>query len=188
MAASLISFAGRSNAASKSNPTQPLPRLCGSAAMRPCSTGPGYPMVTTSYCQPAAASFTFATIFAAVSFGPDGNLIGSLSPVARILTWLPPTSMTRSRGSGLRSRMVLRLCRAIERRDVHGERVIERTLARLRRASLGGERGGREQREQPLGAAMELRRNAHAFVSRRDLGHLRSEALGRRGQERHARA
>src|SRR5262249_11967097 len=94
MAASLTTFTGRPNAAAKSNPTQPRPRLCGSAIGQPCRTGPGYPIDTTSCVQPRASFLTSDTIRLGVSFGPDVNRRCSRCPVARIFTEDPPTSTT----------------------------------------------------------------------------------------------
>src|SRR5499433_4540705 len=96
MAASLTTFTGRPNAAAKSNPTHPRPRLCGSAIGQPCRTGPGYPIDTTSYVQPRASFFTPDTICLGVNVGPDGNERSSFCPVARILTEVPPTSTTNT--------------------------------------------------------------------------------------------
>src|SRR5215467_5968566 len=96
MAASLTTFTGRRNAAAKSNPTQPRPRLCGSAIGQPCRTGPGYPIDTTSYVQPRASFLTADTICLGVNVGPDGNERSSVWPVARILTEVPPTSTTNT--------------------------------------------------------------------------------------------
>src|SRR5208337_2148086 len=94
MAASLTSFTGRLNARLKLNPTQPLPRLRGSATGRLRSTGPGKPIETASYFHPPAIFLTPDTICLAVNVGPDSNFRGSRSPLTRTLTCVPPTSMT----------------------------------------------------------------------------------------------
>src|SRR5262245_23808497 len=94
MAASLTTFTGRPNAAAKSNPTHPRPRLYGSAIGQPCRTGPGYPIDTRSYVQPRASFFTPDTICLGVNVGPDGNQRSSFCPLVRILTEVPPTSTT----------------------------------------------------------------------------------------------
>src|ERR1700720_3187834 len=96
MAASLTTFTGRPNAAAKSNPTHPRPRLYGSAIGQPCKTGPGYPIDTTSYVQPRASFSTPDTICLGVNVGPDGNERSSVCPVAMILTEVPPTSTTNT--------------------------------------------------------------------------------------------
>src|SRR5215510_10109548 len=96
MAASLTTFTGRPNAAAKSNPTHPRPRLYGSAIGQPCRTGPGYPIDTRSYVQPRASFFTPDTICLGVNVGPDGNERSSFCPLARILTEVPPTSTTNT--------------------------------------------------------------------------------------------
>ena len=61
---------------------------------RSCTTGPGYPIDTTSYSQPSASFLTLETICRAVKVGPESISRLSFSPEARILTWVPPTSMT----------------------------------------------------------------------------------------------
>lgn len=94
MAASFMTFTGRPSTAAKSNPTHPRPRLCGSAIGRPRRTGPGKPIDTTSYLQSRASFFTPETMRLGVNVGPDGNDRCSFCPVARILTEVPPTSMT----------------------------------------------------------------------------------------------
>src|ERR1700691_1091249 len=95
MAASLMILTGQPSAFLKSKPTQPGPRLCGSATGLSCRTGPGYPIDATEYSQPGMALRTSATIFRGVIFGPEGISMDALWPVARILTWVPPTSRTR---------------------------------------------------------------------------------------------
>src|SRR5262249_60880623 len=47
-----------------------------------------------SYCQSSASLLTPVTICSAVSVGPDGNSRTTFCPVARIFTWVPPTSTT----------------------------------------------------------------------------------------------
>src|ERR1700730_4271557 len=96
MAASFTILTGPPNAVWKANPTHPPPRLCGSHKGRPWITGPGYPMETTEYSQPAAAFRTSLTIFLAVIFDPDGILTGSLPPVSSTFTFVPPTSITNT--------------------------------------------------------------------------------------------
>src|SRR5215831_15866948 len=51
-------------------------------------------MATTSYFQSLASSLAPATICSAVRVGPEANFRGSLCPVARSLTLVPPTSTT----------------------------------------------------------------------------------------------
>src|SRR5262249_21005861 len=94
-------FTGQLNAASKLNPTHPRPRLCGSDTGRPRMTGPGYPMDTALYVQPAASLLTRETIRLGVNIGPESTCRCVVSPVTRILTCVPPTSTTRTfiRGS-----------------------------------------------------------------------------------------
>src|SRR5258707_985964 len=94
MAASLMTLTGRRNAFSKSNPTQPCPRLCGSAIGRFDITGLGYLMETKSHLHLLTAFRTLGTICRAVIVGPDASLKGSFCPVASILTCAPPTSTT----------------------------------------------------------------------------------------------
>src|SRR5579871_188291 len=94
MAASLTTFTGRPNAFSKSKPTHPVPRLCGSADGRCRITEPGYPIDTTSYRQSPASFLTPETICLAVNVGPDANLRDTRFPETRIFTWVPPTSTT----------------------------------------------------------------------------------------------
>src|SRR5574340_1055598 len=66
----------------------------GSSAGWPSFTGPGNPIVTASYAQPADAFLTPATMARAVSRGPEGTLRGAGWPLARILMLFPPTSTT----------------------------------------------------------------------------------------------
>src|SRR6476619_2879605 len=61
---------------------------------RSCTTGPGYPIDTTSYSQPSASFLTLDTIWRAVKVGPESISRLSFSPEARTLTWVPHTSMT----------------------------------------------------------------------------------------------
>jgi hypothetical protein len=53
------------------------------------------PIDTTSYLQSPASFLTLETICCAVIVGPDSISRLSCSLLARILTWVPPTSMTR---------------------------------------------------------------------------------------------
>ncbi len=94
MAASFTSFTGQPNADLKLKPTQPLPRLRGSATGRFRRTGPGKPIETASYFQSPITFFTPATICWAVRVGPDTNFRGSRSPLTSTLTCVPPTSTT----------------------------------------------------------------------------------------------
>src|SRR5215472_9567474 len=98
MAASLITLTGRPNAFLKSNLTHPGARLRGSWRIRPCSTGPGYPMETASYSHWAVAvSFlTWETICLAVILGPETNFWGAFFPEASIFTCVPPTSIANT--------------------------------------------------------------------------------------------
>src|SRR4030095_3714786 len=94
MAASLITLTGHLNAAPKSNPAHPCPRLYGSAPGRFRMPPPGEPIDTALYFQSLASFSTPATICLGVSLGPDGNSRGCFCPVMRIFTWVPPTSTT----------------------------------------------------------------------------------------------
>src|SRR5271169_1783254 len=96
MAASFTSFTGQPNAAVKLKPTQPPPRLRGSATGRFRKTGPGKPIETASYFQSPTTSFTPSTICLAVRVGPEANFRGSRSPVTRTFTCVPPTSTTKT--------------------------------------------------------------------------------------------
>ena len=95
MAASLITLTGHLNAASKSNPAHPFPKLYGSATARFLMTTPGYPIDAAPYFQSFASLLTPATICLAVSLGPDENSRNCFCPVARIFTCVPPISTTR---------------------------------------------------------------------------------------------
>src|ERR1700681_999997 len=99
MAASLITLTGRPNARRKLKPPPPDPRFLGSPTGLPCKTAPGYPIETTSYAQSLTASCTLLTICFAVIRGPDGILIGCRWPLAKTLTFVPPTSITSTRGA-----------------------------------------------------------------------------------------
>src|SRR3984893_7673318 len=99
MAASLINLTGRRNARRKLKPTHPAPRFLGSPIGLPCKTAPGYPIETTSYAQSLTASCTSLTICFAVIRGPDGSLIGCRWPLAKTLTFVPPMSITSTRGA-----------------------------------------------------------------------------------------
>jgi len=94
MAASLMILTGRPNAPRKSKPTQPLPKLLGSAIGRLCNTAPGYPIETASYSHVPMIRLTLETICCGVILGPDGNSRAVLCPVARTFTCVPPTSST----------------------------------------------------------------------------------------------
>ena len=96
IAASFTILMGRPKAFLKSNPTQPPPKLCGSLSGRPFTTGPGYPIDTTSYSHDFAAASTAFTIFAGVMVGPESILIGSFCPEASTFTCVPPTSITNT--------------------------------------------------------------------------------------------
>src|SRR5436305_7105490 len=93
MTASFTTFTGFSNADSKSYPTQPSPRLTGSAITLPPYTGVGTPTVTTSHVHPSAAARTPSTSCCGTSDFPDSNRRGSSSPEASSLTCEPPTSI-----------------------------------------------------------------------------------------------
>src|SRR5438874_13533196 len=86
-------FTGRPKARRKLNPTQPGARLCGSRSGRPCTTGAGYPIETTSYATSFTASLTCLTMTAGAISGPDGILIGSFIPEASTFTLVPPMSI-----------------------------------------------------------------------------------------------
>src|SRR5258707_7261801 len=61
-------------------------------------TGPGKPSDTKSNFQSRTDFLTRRTILRGVMVGPDGYFRGSFCPVASILTFVPPTSMTRTLG------------------------------------------------------------------------------------------
>src|SRR5262245_32205433 len=87
-------------------------------------------METTSYCQSSASFCTPATMDSGDSVGPDGNFRGSDCPVARIFTFVPPTSTTRTfmsitPRSGHRARLDV-----TDVRGVFGDRPIARELSR----------------------------------------------------------
>src|SRR4029077_20331894 len=96
MAASFMIFTGQPKALRKLNPTQPVPRLCGSRRGCPLIMGPGNPSDTQSNFQSRTDFFTKRTILRGVILGPDGYFRGSFSPLASILTCVPPTSITRT--------------------------------------------------------------------------------------------
>src|SRR6266446_1165614 len=121
MAASLMTFTGQPNAAAKSNPTHPRPRLRGSATGRPWRTGPGYPIDTTSYFQSPASFLTSDTIRLGVSVGPDANARRSCCPVARIFTEVPPTSTTSTFRLGDDLTRPARLAGSIRRKPARRE-------------------------------------------------------------------
>ncbi len=98
---------GRSNAAAKSNPTQPGPRFTGSER-GPCApVSPGYPTDTASKVQSLHSRSAAFTIRCGVRVPPEAILRASEWPVASILTLVPPTSTTRMLEGGAASR-----CRA----------------------------------------------------------------------------
>ena len=84
------------NAASKSNPTQPRPRLCGSANGRFRTYRFRGSQWTSRHTASPLASFRDSGdhLLRRHAPGPDGNLRGSSCPVARILTFVPPISIT----------------------------------------------------------------------------------------------
>src|SRR5215472_4175372 len=96
MAASLMTLTGQPKALRKSNPIQPLPRLCGSRRGHPLMIGPGKPNDTQSNFQSRTKFLTTRTIFRGVMVGPDGHFRGSFCPVASTLMFVPPMSMTRT--------------------------------------------------------------------------------------------
>src|SRR6266481_3596830 len=98
MAASFMIFTGQPKALRKLNPTQPVPRLCGSRRGCPLITGQGNPSDTQSNFQSRTDFLTKRTILRGVIVGPDGYFRGSFSPLASILTFVPPTSITRTLG------------------------------------------------------------------------------------------
>src|SRR5262245_27796204 len=53
-------------------------------------------METRPYFHPLESRLTPDTMRWGVRFGPETNLRDSSCPVARIFTWVPPTSMTRT--------------------------------------------------------------------------------------------
>ena len=105
MAASLTTRVGLPKARSKSKPAQPEPRLTGSWATRPATTGAGTPTETTSYSQSFVTSSTCSTICAAVRSGPETNRRRSPPVLSSTLTCEPPTSTARTRGFVVSSAM-----------------------------------------------------------------------------------
>ena len=99
MAASLMTFVGLPNADSKSNPTQPVPRLTGSWNTLPASTGAGTPTETTVYGQSSVSSRTPVTMSAAESFFGVVNRRRSGSPLRSAFTCEPPTSTVSTAGA-----------------------------------------------------------------------------------------
>src|SRR5512142_1363878 len=99
MAASLTIRTGLRAALRNSNRVQPRPRLAGSSATLPATTGAGMPTVMASKRQPCSATAASAarSIRAGVRFLPEGILRVSSWPVTCSFTWVPPTSMTRIR-------------------------------------------------------------------------------------------
>src|SRR6476659_3585024 len=101
MTASLTTFVGAPKARSKSNPTQPLPRLTGSAIARPPRTGVGIPRLTAFHVQSSVMRRTPSTISCGRSAGPESKRRGSSTPGTIALTCDPPTSTARTtRSSG----------------------------------------------------------------------------------------
>src|SRR5438445_979567 len=98
MAASLMILTGRRKALRKSNPIQPLPRLWGSRRGHSLIMGPGNPSDTQSNFQSRTDFLTTRIILPGVMVGPDGYLRGSVCPLASILMFVPPTSITRTLG------------------------------------------------------------------------------------------
>src|ERR1700751_4125697 len=98
MAASLMVFTGQPKALRKLNPIQPLPRLWGSRRAHSLMMGPGNPRDTQSNSQSRTDSLTTRIILPGVMAGPDGYLRGSVCPVASILMFVSPTSITRTLG------------------------------------------------------------------------------------------
>src|SRR5215469_1589979 len=96
MAASLMTLTGQPKALRKSNPIQPLPRLCGSRRGHSLMIGPGKPSDTQSNFQSWTNFLTTRTILRGVMVGPDGYFRGSFCPVASTLMFVPPMSMTRT--------------------------------------------------------------------------------------------
>src|SRR6201987_1051075 len=98
MAASLMILTGQPKALRKLNPIQPLPRLWGSRRGHSLMMGPGNPRDTQSNFQSRTDFLTTRSILRGVMVGPDGYLRGSVCPVASILMFVPPTSITRTLG------------------------------------------------------------------------------------------
>src|SRR5438270_8005588 len=94
MAASLMTLTGRRNAAAKSKPIQPGPRLTGSVIGCPDSTGPGKPIRDHVLPVLRRGQNTIHHLFRA-QFGTDGNLRGFSCPEASIFTLVPPISTTK---------------------------------------------------------------------------------------------
>src|SRR5262245_18162153 len=86
---------GQPNAAAKSNPTHPAPRLPGSPSGPALPTSPGNPIETAEYDQSRAALRVCSTISEGVSRGLDAILRGSVSPLTRHLILVPPMSIDR---------------------------------------------------------------------------------------------
>src|SRR5215472_17463952 len=87
---------GQPKALRKLNPIQPPPRLWGSRRGHSLMMGQGRPSDTQSKLQSPTNFLTIRTILRGAMVGPDGNLRGSFCPVASILTFVPPTSITRT--------------------------------------------------------------------------------------------
>jgi hypothetical protein len=97
IAASFMILTGLPRAAVQSKPTQPVPRFHGSSITAPRRTGLGMPSVMTSYRQSAVFALTPATTCGGVKPSPESNLRVSGLPECINLTWVPPTSTTRTR-------------------------------------------------------------------------------------------
>src|SRR5215831_17834570 len=87
---------GQPKALRKSNPIQPSLRLWGSRRGHSLMMGPGKPSEIQSNFQSRTDFLTTWTILRGVMVGPDGYFRGSFCPVASILTFVPPRSMTRT--------------------------------------------------------------------------------------------
>src|SRR6516162_6601798 len=96
MAASLMILTGQPKALRKSNPIQPSLRLWGSRRGHSLMMGPGKPSEIQSNFQSRTDFLTTWTILRGVMAGPDGYFRGSFCPLASILTFVPPRSMTRT--------------------------------------------------------------------------------------------
>ena len=97
MAASFMTLTGTPKAVSQSNSTHPVPRFQGSSTTSPRMTGLGMPIVMASKVQPAVLAWTPATTCGGVKPSPESNLRTSGPPECISLTWVPPTSMTKTR-------------------------------------------------------------------------------------------
>src|ERR1017187_3168524 len=110
-------------------------------------TGPGSPIDTQSYCQLLVRRLTLRTILAAVIFEPDGILRSSRCPVAITLTWVPPTSITRTLLTFWEA-AVIASSRCDHRTRIAWRRAAcLRNLLRLSRRTAGKARRSRPERE-----------------------------------------